>query len=89
MTDIQEKIIRKAQNKILEYHDSHMANSPEILTDFKIGTWVLVKPHENVWGRGRSKLLPNNKGPYKVVSKNGNLYSVWDNLRLKSIIFTY
>ena len=48
---------------------------PKTLTEFRIGEIVLID-YENDERRPPTPLHPNKKGPFKIIARNGNVYTV-------------
>lgn len=81
MLSAQAVIINTARKNLKELDEVHMLSNTEETTVFPIGSYVLAEYPENKLRRGaKSKLLPNLKGPMRVVNitNNGNTYSLQD-----------
>ena len=81
MLTAQAIVINIARKNLKELDEVHMQSTTEDTTVFPIGSYVLAEYPENKLRRGaKSKLLPNLKGPLRVVNitNNGNTYSLQD-----------
>jgi hypothetical protein len=74
----QREIITKVQKNIEKEKDKCVARSMGIeITEFEVGSFVLVEHVQNKLRRGPdSKLLPFLKGPMKVVQRKNDVYTL-------------
>ena len=72
-------IIAKAQEVQRRAQSIHESNIPTKLTEFPVGSYVLVDYPDNALRRGPpSKFLPFRKGPMQVESRAGTKYTLRD-----------
>jgi len=78
----QEELLRTAKTAQMNKDQQHFAEADPKRTTYEVGEYVLVEyqPSALVKGRAPNKLLPNLRGPFRVVSRQGDKY------RLTSLI---
>jgi hypothetical protein len=73
----QDIVVEIAQKKLKEHAITHVAENPLSITEFAIGSYVLVDYPQNMMGTHRPhKLMAMRRGPYKVISRKDNTYTI-------------
>ena len=79
MLKAQSAIMRKAELIQRTKDADHIARADPRRSEFAVGSYVLVEYHSSILRRGPpNKFNTQLRGPFKVLRKLGNLYTLWD-----------
>jgi hypothetical protein len=77
MLQAQDTAVKQAEKLQREKDESHMGNANPNVTDYAIGSWVLAEYHSSIIRKGPpSKLNTQLRGPYKVLKRDLDAYTV-------------
>ena len=85
MLSAQGKLLESAEKLQRLKDETHMSNANPNRTEFAIGSWVLAEYHSSIIRKGPpSKLNTQLRGPYKVVSRELDKYTLYNSVYRKN-----
>jgi len=85
MLTAQGRLLEQAERLQRSKDESHMSNANPNRTEFAIGSWVLAEYHSTILRKGPpSKLNTQLRGPYKVVSRLLDHYTLMNTVTRKN-----
>ena len=86
MLKAQGQIMRKAELLQRTKDAEHIARADPRRSEFAIGSYVLLEYHSSILRKGpANKFNTQLRGPFKVLRKAGNMYTLWDSNTNKEI----
>ena len=86
MLKAQGQIMRKAELLQRTKDAKHIAQADPRRSEFAVGSYVLLEYHSSILRKGpANKFNTQLRGPFKVLRKTGNMYTLWDSNTSKEI----
>ena len=84
MLKVQDKLLQQAEKRQRSKDESHMSNANPNRTEYPVGSWVLAEYHSSIVKEGPpSKFNTQLRGPYKVVRRELDRYTVMNSVKRK------